>query len=500
MPAKIRMVPLTLLACMALLLMACSSDGDTNDPQPGPDVIEDSGGDEPDVVENDDVLDETDITSTDVPADPDICEPSCDDQECGLDPVCGLSCGDCEDGLTCVEGRCDCVPNCAGRECGDDGCGDSCGSCDEGWVCDDTYGICTGEACVGTACFDWFDCAAVCATGDGEEECRIACDDALRPESLAAKNGLVDCRKLQCGGCTDQACLDECDAGICRDASVECLVTYGCNVGSCVSFEACMSGCLQNLTDPEEIAQCEVGCYQSCSSMGIRDALALRDCLTEHCPETMEAAERATCESEIVLDPDGCRSEATPCMDIEPFCDPALADCYDCVNLLACVDLCPDDDDACLYGCVAASSEESYEQMQTLYECVEGVCDESLPAAEWDDCAEAAMENDQQCAAEAEPCVEDDNPFCDPATETCLDCAGLVACVQGCGDDDSCISGCVSDASVDAIGLMQSFYGCVAAFCDSSVLSEGEWEACVEAAGNDIDQCATQHGACFGDR
>ena len=35
-----------------------------------------------------------------------------------------------------------CVPNCAGRECGDDSCGASCGTCSEGEICDD--GVCLG--------------------------------------------------------------------------------------------------------------------------------------------------------------------------------------------------------------------------------------------------------------------------------------------------------------------------------------------------------------------
>ena len=39
-----------------------------------------------------------------------------------------------------------CLPNCDGKECGDDGCGGSCGECDDG-------NICTGvENCIGSLC------------------------------------------------------------------------------------------------------------------------------------------------------------------------------------------------------------------------------------------------------------------------------------------------------------------------------------------------------------
>ncbi|MBI1825682.1 MAG: hypothetical protein HY287_08815 [Planctomycetes bacterium] len=36
---------------------------------------------------------------------------------------------------TCIEVPCSCIPNCAGRECGDDGCGGSCGICNDGLFC-----------------------------------------------------------------------------------------------------------------------------------------------------------------------------------------------------------------------------------------------------------------------------------------------------------------------------------------------------------------------------
>ena len=37
--------------------------------------------------------------------------------------------------------ECDCVPDCSGKNCGDDGCGGSCGSCPSGQTCSD--GVCT---------------------------------------------------------------------------------------------------------------------------------------------------------------------------------------------------------------------------------------------------------------------------------------------------------------------------------------------------------------------
>ena len=61
----------------------------------------------------------------------------------------------------CVHGECKCMPDCEGKECGDDGCGGSCGECPDGLVCEEHqcvevedvcstsgYDLATGEFCV----------------------------------------------------------------------------------------------------------------------------------------------------------------------------------------------------------------------------------------------------------------------------------------------------------------------------------------------------------------
>jgi hypothetical protein len=82
-------------------------------------------------------------------------QPDCTN-ELGYSIVCGVSengcgganaCGNCDDGWHCFDGTCqeDCVVNCTGKECGDNGCGGSCGYCDilygENYNCN-AVGIC----------------------------------------------------------------------------------------------------------------------------------------------------------------------------------------------------------------------------------------------------------------------------------------------------------------------------------------------------------------------
>ena len=61
-----------------------------------------------------------------------------DNDNCG-DLRTVTSCGTCTGEDECVNGVCTCVPDCVGKECGDDGCGDVCGTCAAG---DCVEGIC----------------------------------------------------------------------------------------------------------------------------------------------------------------------------------------------------------------------------------------------------------------------------------------------------------------------------------------------------------------------
>jgi hypothetical protein len=108
--------------CLALALTACSSS--QTPPQTSDDAAVGEDTESPDTTTED----------TESP-DSDACVPDCAGRECGMDPVCGTSCGACASGKTCsAAGRCmamPCVPDCGMRECGSDPvCGTkSCGVC-----------------------------------------------------------------------------------------------------------------------------------------------------------------------------------------------------------------------------------------------------------------------------------------------------------------------------------------------------------------------------------
>jgi len=88
--------------------------------------------------------------------------------------------------LACAAGKCECVPQCAGKVCGDDGCKGSCGACGYPEV------LCwqDGQACIGQPCVDSSECEpglycdktkdpAQCLPGcDSDEQCAVVCPAA----------------------------------------------------------------------------------------------------------------------------------------------------------------------------------------------------------------------------------------------------------------------------------------------------------------------------------
>ena len=154
--------------------------------------------------------------------DPD-CIPDCDGRECGNDG-CGGSCGSCPDGESCLSDQCvegTCVPSCQGKDCGDDGCGGICGSCytASGALAPElclAWGKCCKQDCVGKQC-GGDGCGSLCAECPGDSD---VCIDGLCCTP--------DCDELQCGpdGCGGTCgectvCGQTCEDGKCLDTACQ---------------------------------------------------------------------------------------------------------------------------------------------------------------------------------------------------------------------------------------------------------------------------------------
>ncbi len=143
------------------------------------------------------------------------CMPQCAGKECG-DDGCGGSCGFCDEGSACLpNGTCQgsCVPNCFNKDCGPDGCGSSCGTCPFGSSCNSS-GICVQSCvpnCTGKVCGS-DGCGGVCGLCGPDEACKSGkCIVSMDCKSL------LECNWSCPDGPAGEQCGNECWA----DASPE---------------------------------------------------------------------------------------------------------------------------------------------------------------------------------------------------------------------------------------------------------------------------------------
>ena len=83
-----------------------------------------------------------------------FCIPNCNDLQCGIDPLCGESCGTCETPSTCTNGVCvlpDCVPEYAEVTCEGIVCGTNINNCGAEISC---TACPTGKICLANSCVD----------------------------------------------------------------------------------------------------------------------------------------------------------------------------------------------------------------------------------------------------------------------------------------------------------------------------------------------------------
>jgi len=127
----------------------------------------------------------------------------------------------------CATLTCDCVPDCTGAQCGDDGCGGSCGTCNDN-------NACTSDACVGRTC----------------EFTPIICNDG---------NACTNDSCNPASGCTTTP--RPCDDGNFCNGPEGCDPGSGCTPGTppCTGSEVCDEG-----TDT-----CETGVIPTVSEWGL---------------------------------------------------------------------------------------------------------------------------------------------------------------------------------------------------------------------------------------
>ena len=166
--------------------------------------------------------------------------------------------------LSCAS---DCVSDCLGKECGDDGCGGSCGTCEKGacsagqcasgsgcLVTDEPgCGGCSCEACVcemdGWCCeFNWDEfCVGECQDFCGGCDSVLNCGDGQCQIGEDCNSCAADCACLEEELCVGGACCaPSCGAKQCGDDGCggscgQCIEGTGCLGGKCLANDGCVS-------------------------------------------------------------------------------------------------------------------------------------------------------------------------------------------------------------------------------------------------------------------
>ena len=233
---------------------------------------------------------------------PDDCSEACGDCICGGAEsfvTCPVDCGYCGDGY-CIDKcahipenmslcplDCACVPDCEGKECGDDGCGGSCGGCWDGNSCTQDLCLQSGDCTypdepTGTPCTSEGLCFGGCQEGSCVEAANEVCDgedndcDQLTDEGFPDfdEDGKADCvdEDDDNDGHADEDDCEPLESGVPSCEGKEC-GDDGCGdeCGKCVEAAACHQGlcvlCPNGACDPEETCcTCADDCGQCCGN------------------------------------------------------------------------------------------------------------------------------------------------------------------------------------------------------------------------------------------
>ncbi len=135
-----------------------------------------------------------------------------------------------------------CVPQCGGRECGDNGCNGLCGVCPANTGCDNALGQCVATACGNGVVEPGETC-------DPPSSCPVACpadDPCARLELVGAPDACnVFCRELAVTDCIagDGCCPGPCDAQNDSDCGAECGNGEREGAETCDPPETCPTTC-----------------------------------------------------------------------------------------------------------------------------------------------------------------------------------------------------------------------------------------------------------------
>ena len=187
----------------------------------------------------------------------------------------------------------ECVPNCAGLECGEDGCGGSCGFCSGGESC--VSGICQGGG-GGSDCPGVIEC--INAT-DGSQPAVEACIGDGTAEAQGQILSILECIQANCSDpdMTEEQ-FGQCQQDFCSTEINECF-GIGTGSASCPEIIECLLGCADQ--------DCANACVGTGTAAAQPAAVDYFNCAVDSCADATTPDEFYSCAEA------SCPGEAAAC-------------------------------------------------------------------------------------------------------------------------------------------------------------------------------------------
>jgi len=249
----------------------------------------------------------------------------------------------------------------------------------------------------------------------------FGCDSGADPEPVADASVPPTCQEV---GCPDgRICMPD---GRCASPD-----DIRGAAESCTALSACLGEC------PDQV--CVDQCLFETSDLGYRRYIDLLDCLDDGACFAEDGSLDEECMFEM------CTPQYEGCFGALPARPAGNARCGAFVSCLnSCPVDSPEEEQACLDGCVRDASPAAFERYVGAVQCIQSQCPDGDPACQQDACAEAlAACFDHGLGTGALPCGD------------VLDCA--FSC-----PDRACYDRCESDASAEALELWRAFVSCAA--------------------------------------
>jgi MYXO-CTERM domain-containing protein len=351
---------------------------------------------------------------------------------------------------SCVE---QCIPDCNGKVCGDDGCGQSCGECPAETTCQGGQCAAAQLGKMGDPCETNLDCISMmCVISAVGPICSKACggDSSCPP--------IFDCEEVTIGQATILACVPngecisdcegkECGSDGCTGSCGTCPQGFSCDAGQCKSDAG---------------ASCETG--QDCAS-----GLCISFQSGTMC--SVPCSTDAGC-------PDGWKCGPWLSADVQHLCAPpsTMTAHEDCKDIAQCVSGCPAASNACKASCFFFGTTQAQEDYAPLWWCAETNCFETCP------------ELGEECL---ESCILDlcfqEFALCWPGTTTCQQ---AFQCVSACEGNSGCADQCYDSALPAAKGQLLALLDCVGALCPPGTGGDCFVAAVAEACKDPYEACS----------